>query len=171
MKKSRKQRLRNAFKGRYLFLFVLIFFLYIGLNVYLNELYVSLDIWSSYNMLFLIPFALFNFLIVPFLIALTVNLSVLRFKEAGTGFDFKDSSKASVGGIGALSGLVAGACPGCFVGLFPAFAGFFGINAGLSSLPFLGLELQALSALLLLTAAFLLTKDITCEVNLEKDKK
>ncbi len=165
MKKSRKRRIKNAFRGRYLVLFVLWFLAYVALNVYFNELYVSLEIWSSYNQLFLIPFVLFNFLIVPFLISLTVNLSILRFKEAGSGFG--DRSASGVGGVGALIGIVAGACPGCFVGLFPAVLGIFGVSATLSALPLFGLELQVLSSALLLLAIYLLTKDIVCEVPLE----
>ncbi len=169
MKKSRKRRIKSALNGRYLVLFAILFLAYIGLNVYFNELYVSLDVWKSYNMLFLIPFVFFNFLLIPFLVALTVNLGILRFKEAESGFG--DKSASGIGGLGAISGIIAGACPGCFVGLFPAFLGLFGVSATLSSLPLFGIEIQALSAVLLMLAIFLLTKDIVCEVPLVKEKK
>lgn len=172
MKKSRKRRIKSAFKGKYILIFLGVFLTYVGLNVYFNELYVTLGTLTNLNQYFVWPFLFFNFLLVPFLIALTMNLSILRFKEAGSGFDRKSSSRASgIGGIGAISGIIAGACPGCFVGLFPAFLGLFGISATLSSLPLFGLELQALSAGLLTFAIFLLTKDIVCEVPIANPKE
>jgi len=160
MKKSRKERIKRAFKGNYLFLFILIFLAYVGLNVFINQLHVSLDILTGFAIWFLIPFLFFNFLLIPFLVALTINLSILRFKESGFGLN----KESGISGTGVFAGILGGACPGCLVGLFPAFSGLFGITSSLSILPFYGLEIQLASAILLIWAIFLLTKDIVCKI-------
>ncbi|GIU68183.1 MAG: hypothetical protein KatS3mg001_033 [Candidatus Pacearchaeota archaeon] len=159
MKKSRIERIKKAiFERPYVFSFIGIFIIYIAINLIINKLYVNFYVFNSFVLWFRIPFLLFNFLIVPSLVALTINLSILRFKEAGVG------KHTGIIGLGAFGGILGGACPGCFVGLFPAFLGLFGLTATLSILPFYGLEIQAASTLLLLVAINLLTRDVICKV-------
>jgi len=164
IKERRFGRIKNAvFRKPYVFSFIFIFLAYVGLNLFVNKLYISLSILSSLAKWFLIPFLLFNFLITPFLVALTINLSILRFKEAGSGFTVKGKEGGATS-MGVFAGVLGGACPGCFVGLFPAILGFFGVTASLSILPLYGLEIQFFSAAFLIFAIFLLTKDVVCEV-------
>ncbi len=163
MNKERVERIKKAiFKKPYVFYFIGIFLAYITINLIVNQLYVTLDVFTSLVLWFRIPFLFFNFLAIPFLVALTINLSILRFNEAGFG------KHTGAAGFGIFGGIIGGACPGCFVGLFPAFLGIFGVTASLSVLPLYGLELQLLSAALLTSAVFLLTKDIVCEVPIKK---
>ena len=74
----------------------------------------------------------------------------------------------SIGFLGVTGGILGGACPGCFVGLFPAFLGLFGMTATLSILPFNGLEIQVASTALLLFSSYFLTKPLTCKVDFLK---
>ena len=164
IKERRLEKIKKAiFKKPFVFYFIFIFSAYVGLNLFINKLYISLSILSSFALWFLIPFLFFNFLITPFLVALTINLSILRFKEAGPGLKIKGKESGATS-VGVFAGVLGGACPGCFVGLFPAVLGFFGITASLSILPLYGLEIQFFSAAFLIFAIFLLTKDIVCEV-------
>jgi hypothetical protein len=76
---------------------------------------------------------------------------------------------ASLGIGGLLAGSLAIGCPGCFFGLFPLLLSLFGITATLAILPFNGLELQALSILLLGTGIWFLAKPaITCKLTASK---
>ena len=168
MNKRRFEIIKKAtIKKPYIFYFILMFLIYIAINIFVNKLYISLSVLKGFALWFLISFLFFNFLLVPFLVALTINLSILRLKEAGLLF----GKEGGAIGMGVFSGILGGACPGCFVGLFPAVLGIFGITATLSFLPFYGLEIQLLSVILLLVAANFLTKDIVCKVPLEKSKK
>ena len=72
--------------------------------------------------------------------------------------------------LGIFAGVLGGACPGCFVGLFPAVLGLFGVTASLSVLPFYGLEIQAASIVLLIVAIFFLTKETVCKVDFTEKK-
>ena len=162
MNKRRFQRIKRAILEKpYIFYFVSIFLIYIALNLFINKVYITLPILTSYATWFFIPFVVLNFLLVPFLVALTLNLSIIKFKEmrpvsskGGGGFGF----------VGVFGGILGGACPGCFVGLFPAVLGLFGITATLAILPLYGLEIQAASVGLLAVAVILLTRDTVCKI-------
>jgi len=164
IKERRLERMRKAiFRKPYVFIFIFIFLAYLGLNFWVNQLYVSFSTLTNLATWFWIPFVLFAFLIVPFLAALTINLSIIRFKEAG--FRRREGGAAS---IGFFAGILGGACPGCLVGLFPAVLGLFGIaGTSLSVLPLQGLEIQFLSSALLIFAVFLLTSDVVCKIPAE----
>lgn len=161
LNERRFERIRKAILGRPL-IFLLIFLFYIGINVWLNENYVTLPtLFSGYKISFAILFLLFNFILVPGLVATTINLSILRIKES-TGLGM------GVAGAGTFAGILGGACPGCFVGLFPAFIGIFGLSLTLGNLPLHGLEIQILSCGLLIWAIFLLTEDPVCKIKFRK---
>ena len=158
----RFQRIKKAITEKpYIFYFIGIFLIFIAINLVVNKLYVSLEVFTSLVLWFRIPFIFFNFLLIPALVALTINLSIIKFREmravnnkAGGGFTL----------LGIFGGVLGGACPGCFVGLFPAFLGIFGVTASLSILPLYGLEIQLVSIILLVVAVILLTRDTVCKI-------
>ena len=63
---------------------------------------------------------------------------------------------------------MGGACSACFVGLFPAVLGLFGVTASLTDLPFKGVELQIGSIILLGISIVLLSKPSVCNPKLRK---
>lgn len=162
--KLRVQRIKSAIlKKPFLFYFILIFVFYIFLNVFINKIHITFyTLIHSMNWLFVIPYLLFNFIIVPFLVALTVNLSIMRFKELGIS---RKGSGSFLGSLGAFGGLLGGACPACIAGLFPAFLGLFGVvGFSLNVLPLMGLEIQILSSGLLTWSILLLSKEPVCKI-------
>ena len=158
----RFQRIKRAILEKpYIFYFIGIFLIYIAINLIVNQLYVNLSVFTSLVLWFRIPLILFGFLLIPVLVALTINLSIIKFREMR---QVKGKSSGGFTFLGMFGGVLGGACPGCFVGLFPAFLGLFGITASLSILPFYGLEIQAASIGFLVVAVILLTRDTVCKI-------
>src|SRR3989344_5535839 len=158
---QRIRRIKQAiFERPYVFYFIVIFLFYILVDIFVNQLYVTgLDVLFEFRKSFLIPFFLLN-IFVSLLVPLTINLSIIKFKE------LKDINSAGSGAgfLGIFGGLIGGACPGCFAGLFPAFVGLFGITASLSVLPFYGLEIIVGSIVLLVISIWFLTNETTCKI-------
>jgi len=145
----------------YSLFFIFFFFFFIFLNLYINQVYVTKGVLFD-NLRIGIPFVFFN-LLVGSLIALNINLMIIKFKE----YRSMNTKGSGLTILGVFGGFLGGACPGCFVGLFPAVLGLFGISASLSILPFYGLELQALSAGLLMISTYYLVRNPVCKVDLE----
>ena len=157
--KRRINKLKKAIlKKPYIYSFVLTAIGYLILNIIVNKIYITAPVLLTYNLKIVIPYLFFT-LLVALLVALNVNLIALKFKElkklnGGSGLTF----------VGIFGGVLGGACPSCFVGLFPAFLGLFGVTVSLSSLPLFGLEIQIGSTILLLISVFYLTKDNVCKI-------
>jgi len=100
-------------------------------------------------------------IIVALLMGINISLLVYRFKEFAT-----DKKSSAMSGIGIFAAALANGCPGCFAGLFPFVLSIFGVSATLSILPFNGIELQGLSAVLLGASIFFLSgrSNFVCEV-------
>ena len=163
----RSERIKKAvFESPYVFYFIIIIFLYLGVNIWVNKIYVTAPtLFTTYRLSFAIPYLLFN-LFIALLVALNINLAIIKIRE------YKEINKASgFTAIGIFGGILSGACPGCFVGLFPAFVGLFGVSATLGNLPFYGLEIQALSIVLLIIGAVLLSRETVCKIDYSKSKK
>ena len=171
MKGSMKRRLERikeaSLKRPYIFYFILIFIFYLILNLIVNKTYSTVIVLNSLALWFRIPYTLFNFLIIPALVALTINLSILKFKE----LKVIRAKEEGATFLGVFGGVLGGACPGCFVGLFPAVLGLFGVTASLRVLPLFGLEIQMASIVLLIVAIFYLTRDTVCKVDFSKSIK
>ena len=159
MKLNRLKKLKKViFRRPYVFSFILIVIGYLILNVGVNKVYITAPVLLTYNLKIVIPYLFFT-LLVAILVAVNLNLIVLKFKE------LKQLRKESgLTFIGVFGGVLGGACPSCFVGLFPAFLGLFGITASLSSLPLFGLEIQIGSAIFLIISLFYLTRDNVCKI-------
>ncbi len=163
--KQRFKKIKKVIFSRpYIFYFIFIFLAYIFINLIINK--VTVPVISTYKLKFIIPYLFLNILI-AFLIAVNVNLIILKFREI-------KQLKTKDGGLtfmGVFGGLLGGACPGCFVGLFPAFLGLFGITASLSILPLYGIELQIGSVILLIVSLVLLTKNNICKIEIKEKKE
>lgn len=104
-------------------------------------------------------------IIVALLLGINISLLVYKLKEFAA-----DKKSSMTSGIGIFAAALANGCPGCFVGLFPFVLSIFGVSATLSILPFNGLELQALSAVLLGASIFFLSgkSNYVCEIRTKK---
>jgi len=161
---SRIEKIKKViFTKPYAYSFIIIFILYLIINFLVNDLSRTVPVLFNFNLNIVIPFLVFNILIAV-LVGININLIWLKFKEyrkinKGQGLTF----------IGSFTGLLGGACPGCFVGLFPAFFGLFGVAASLSIFPFYGLELLIGSAIILIVSIILLTNDVVCKMPIRKN--
>lgn len=144
------------------FLFVIIFFGYVFLNIILNKTYLTYqNIIRTHPTFYLSYFVLINFIIIPILVSTTIILSINKIKDLKT-----ISKKGSSVSILAIFGtLLGGACPHCFVGLFPAFIGLFGTTLTLDNLPLQGFEIQIISGIILIISINYLSKDTVCKIN------
>jgi len=159
-------RIRKAtIKKPYVYLFIFIFIAYLLINFFVNKFYITAPTFLTLNLKVVIPYMLLTIL-VGFLVAININLIIIKFKELRR---VNKSSGFTV--VGVFGGMLGGACPGCFVGLFPAFLGLFGITATLSSLPFLGLEILIGSTILLITSIILLSGSDVCKIKYKGEKK
>ena len=142
----------------YVYSFILIFLVYLIINIIVNKVYITAPTLLTNNLKIVIPYLVFTIL-VALLVALNINLTVKKFKDLR-----KVKKESGLAFIGIFGGVLGGACPSCFVGLFPAFLGLFGITATLSSLPFFGIEILVGSIIFLIIAVILLTKDNVCKI-------
>ena len=156
--KKRFEKVKIVFTKPYIYSFIIIFLLYLTINYFINGFSETAPVFFSFNLNIIIPLIIFN-LFIAVLVGVTINLIYIKFKE------YKKIHKGhGFSSLGMFVGLLGGACPGCFAGLFPAFMGLFGITASLSSLPLFGMELQLLSIILLLISIYLLTNDDICKI-------
>mgnify|MGYP001613831991 CR=1 FL=1 len=165
IKKRLEKIKRVTIERPYCYFFLVIFIGYIVINIVVNKIYISAPILLTYNLKIIIPY-IFLTILTSILVSININLVYNKVKELkslnkSSGFSF----------LGIFGGLLGGGCPSCFVGLFPAFLGLFGITASLSSLPFFGLEILVGSVVLLMLSIFLLTKDSICNIKYGKNDK
>jgi hypothetical protein len=148
-------------KWPYILSFFAIIIIYLAINIFVNQTHITAPTLFSNYIIFSFFFIFFS-IFIALLVAANVNLAYAKMRE------LKKLNKGSgLTAIGAFGGLLGGACPGCFVGLFPAFLGLFGITASLGNLPLYGLEIQVISGGFLIFSLFLLTRDPTCKIKLE----
>lgn len=162
---SRLTKIKRAVSGPYFFSFIFIAVGYVVINGLVNKTITNgFAVLKTYSLSFLIPYLFLNIL-VAILTGITINLGIIKIKEWREFRGLQKVHKAGgVAAVGVFTGILGGACPGCFVGLFPAVAGLFGITTSLGILPLYGLELQILSAILLAGAVFLLTRNPVCKI-------
>ena len=124
-----------------------IFLVYLALNVYLSQFYVTaqyLTVYaSSVKWRKLLLGMLFTVLIAALVAANSVS-GYIRWKE-------RQSVKktGAIACIGSIGGLATGVCSSCVTSVFPLVLGLFGVTFSWVSLPFQGLEVQALLIVLL----------------------
>ena len=161
---SRIEKIKQViFTRPYIYSFIITFILYLIINFLVNDLSKTFPVLFNFNLNIVIPLLILNLLIAA-LIGINVNLIWLKFKEYR-----KINKEQGLTFFGSFIGLLGGACPGCFAGLFPAFLGLFGVTASLSILPFYGLELQVISAVILIISIIFLTNEYICKIQVRKN--
>jgi len=140
----------------YLLLFVVLLVLYFAMNLWINQFYDVLPLFLTYRLSFVIPYFVLTILIG---IGVALNLTIIAYKLKQV---LGVQKEVGMTAFGAVGGLLGGACPGCFVGLLPTVAGVFGITVTLSSLPFLGFEIQVPTLVVILITLYFVAKPLTC---------
>jgi len=149
-------------RKRYLAVFLVLFGLYVAVNVLVNQFAETLPVFFTFRLSFVIPYAILSILI-GMLAAL--NLTLIAYKLIQVRALGKEETGATAFGV--FGGMLGGACPGCFVGLLPTIAGVFGITISLSSLPFLGFEIQIPTLLILLVTLYVVASPLTCKIDIK----
>jgi len=144
------------FRKSYIYYGMLIFLVYLMLNVIVSGFYNTLPLILVYaktvNWLKL-GFSLLLTLIIGFLVSINGVLIYVKYKER------KRCRGIGTAGVGTAGGLIAGVCPLCVAGLFPLILGLLGISFSLGSLPFQGIEVQILVILILFISYKQVSKD------------
>ena len=147
---------------KYFLIFLITTLIYLGIYyLIINYFLTSFSLFfTTYVKSYAYPAFILN-IIVAVLMGVNISLLIYRMKEFAT-----DKKSSMMSGVGIFAAALANGCPGCFAGLFPVILSIFGISATLSILPFNGLELQGLSAVLLGASIFFLagkTQNV-CEI-------
>ncbi|MBS3132827.1 hypothetical protein J4470_01700 [Candidatus Woesearchaeota archaeon] len=157
---------KGVFAGRgYALLFVVLLASYLGFNFWINRFYETLPTLLSLRLSVIAPYAAGTVLI-SLLVALNITVIIYKLRQV-----MVFGKEVGVTAVGMFGGTLGGACPGCFVGVFPAVAGLFGVTATLSSLPFLGFEILIPTLLVALVALYLVAKPLTCAPDNASKKK
>ncbi len=148
--------MKVAFSKPYIYWAFGIFVFYLFLNIILSGFYNTIPLIILYAKTvdwLKLGTSLFLTLIIGALIAFNSVLIYIKYKER------KECKKeVALSGAGAVGGLITGVCPICITGLVPLVLGLFGISFSLASLPFGGIEVQVIVALILLFSFYSLTR-------------
>ena len=155
----RRERVKAALTTTpYTYVAIISFIAYLGINFLINDWHIFLPGVFAIHWYVAYPYTIFG-LIIAIMIALSISLGVMRVKEVQ-----KMSGASGLSLLGAVLGILTGACPGCLVGLLPAIAGIFGGTLILSDLPLFGIEIQLATIAILAFAIYKLSADNTCKI-------
>jgi len=148
--------IKQVFKKPYLYYFILIFLIYLILNVIFSQFYITIQYIPKYLETIkwqeLIISALLS-LAIGFLVSLNSLLVYIKYKEKNN-----VKKQGILATLGTIGGFATGVCSACVAGLFPLIFGLFGISFSFLSLPLKGIEIQLLVILILLINLYLLKK-------------
>jgi len=149
--------IKQVFKKPYLYFFILIFLVYLTLNVIISQFYITIQYIPRYlatlNWTELILSILFS-LTIGFLISLNSVLVYIKYKERK-----RVKKQTFLVSLGTIGGLATGVCSACVAGLFPLLFSIFGISFSFLSLPFKGMEIQLIVILILIANLYFLNKE------------
>ncbi len=149
--------MKRVFKKPYLYWTILIFLVYIILNILLSGFYNTLKLiiiyastvnWLELGVSILLTLA------IGFLVAVNSVLAYIKYKERE-----KCKEGITTAGVGTVGGLIVGVCPLCVTGLFPLILSLFGLTFTFAALPFKGIEIQILVVIILLISFRMLKKN------------
>jgi len=134
-------------KKPYLYWVIIIFLFYLFISILVSGFYNTIPLIIKYAKTvnwFKLILSMLLTIVIGILIAINSVLIYIKFKER------KNCNKEiTLSGIGTVGGLATGICPLCVTGLFPLVLGLLGISFSFASLPFQGIEIQLLIAIIL----------------------
>lgn len=138
--------MKRVFRKPYVYWTIGIFVLYLILNVLISGFYNTLPLiliyFKTVNWLKL-GISLILTLVIGFLVSINAVLIYIKYRER------KRCKGVGVASAGTIGGLVVGVCPLCITGIVPLVLGLIGVSFSFASLPFGGIEIQILIALIL----------------------
>src|SRR3989338_2055201 len=132
--------MKQLLKKPYIFWLAGIFVFYLVLNVLISGFYDTIPLIIIYFKTvnwFKLGISLTLTLAIGFFVSVNSVLIYLLYKER------KKCKGAGTTGVGAVGGLILGVCPLCVSGIFSLLLGLLGISFSFGSLPFQGIEIQA----------------------------
>jgi len=139
--------MKEVFTPPRIYWFVLIFIIYLFLNVLISGFYNTIPLiivyFGTVNW-FKLGISLILTLAIGFFVAINSVLIYIRSEER------KKCEGTYTAGAGTVGGLIVGVCPLCVTGIFPLVLGLIGISFSFGSLPFEGIEIQVLVLLVLI---------------------
>jgi len=148
--------MKLLFKKPYIYFVILIFLVYLLLNILISGFYNTIPLILVYAATvnwFKLGISLFLTLVIGVLIASNSVLIYIKYKERK-----KCRKEITLSSAGAIGGLVAGVCPLCVTGLVPLILGIFGVGFSFASLPFQGIEVQVLVVIVLFVSLINLSR-------------
>ncbi|KKQ20398.1 MAG: hypothetical protein US35_C0040G0012 [Parcubacteria group bacterium GW2011_GWA2_37_10] len=148
--------MKTLLKKPYIYFVILIFLVYLSLNVILSGFYNAIPLILVYAKTlnwFKLSISIFLTLIIGALIAFNSVLIYVKYKERR-----KCKKELTLSSAGAIGGLVTGVCPLCVTGLIPLILGFIGVSFSFASLPFQGIEVQVLVVIILFVSLINLSR-------------
>ena len=148
--------MRIVFRKPYIYFVILVFLIYIIIDVILSGFYNTIPLILIYAKTvnwFKLGISLILTLTIGVLIAFNSVLVYIKYKERQ-----KCKKEIALGSVGAIGGLVVGVCPLCVTGLVPLVLGLIGVSFSFASLPFQGIEIQILIVIILALSLFNLSK-------------
>jgi len=149
--------MRIVFRKPYIYFVILVFLIYIIIDVILSGFYNTIPLILIYAKTvnwFKLGISLILTLTIGVLIAFNSVLVYIKYKERQ-----KCKKEIALGSAGALGGLIVGVCPLCVTGIIPLLLGLIGVSFSFASLPFQGIEIQILVVLILLFSLINLSKN------------
>ena len=143
-------------KKPYVYFIILIFLVYLSLNVILSGFYNTIPLILVYAKTvdwLKLGISLFLTLTIGALIAFNSVLIYVKYKEKK-----RCKKEMTLSSAGAIGGLVTGVCPLCVTGLIPLILGFIGVSFSFASLPFQGIEVQVLVVIILIVSLINLSR-------------
>ena len=149
-------KIREIFQKPYIYFVVLIFLVYLLVNILISGFYDTIPLIIVYaktvNWLEL-AISIILSLFIGILVAMNAVFVYVKYKERK-----KCAGSATLGGIGIIGGLATGVCPLCITGIFPLLLGVLGVSFSFASLPLKGIEIQVLVVFVLVISLLFLNR-------------
>ena len=150
--------MKKVFAKPYINYIIIIFLIYITLNIIFSGFYNSVKlilIYSSTVNWFKLGISILLTLLIGIFVSVNSVLMYMAYRQR------KRCKEAGyLSGVGSIGGLAVGVCPLCVTGLFPLILGFLGISFSFGSLPFGGIEIQVFILGILVWGYLLLKKKV-----------
>jgi len=137
----------QIFKKPYIYWAILIFVIYLALNIVFSGFYTTIKLIIVYaNTVdwLKLGISIILTLTIGFLVAVNSVIAYAKYKERK-----KCKEGVATASVGTIGGLIVGVCPLCVTGLFPLIFSALGLGFSFASLPFGGIEMQVLVVIIL----------------------